>query len=478
MRTSVKFRIPEPSTTTPETAEPLLRRHRMDILVVLAMGILLYIGVSWQIFKVYPDAAKYECYAVAFWQGTPALRPFPWEQCYFLTHPGTSFISTATIVKTMQIYELPAPLIQFVAGQSPHQALHALPHEYPLPTIIPFTLGLIAPPGWYQVVFAIWMSLVAAVMYVLLLRFRSRKAAIACALYLVVGGWGTADGRFDLVPSVLTLAALLCGIRKRWNWAFALLALATVLKFYPLVLIIPFLIAQQMESGDKWLARRRFAPLGTFVTVCAAVMALSLFLSVEGTLAPLSYFENRPFQIESAATSLLWLLSFLGYPLHPEFSYGSLNVVSSLAPQVSFVNILLSAIGLFYVWWLQWRGKADLVVTCLLTLLIVIVTGKVFSPQYLIWIVPLAAYIGESNPNWVVSWSVLGLLTTMIYPYLYTAAGSLMAVPSLPLFYPIVAARNLLFLAIVVALLFYHSHRQPTYPARSFYPFKRWEKKS
>src|SRR5947209_552670 len=455
MRTSVKLRIPEHSTTTPKKAEHLLRRHRMDILVVLAMGILLYIGVSWQIFKVYPDAAKYECYAVAFWQGTPALRPFPWEQCYFLTHPGTSFISTATIVKTMQIYELPAPLIQFVAGQSPHQALHALPHEYPLPTIIPFTLGLLAPPGWYQVVFAIWMSLVAAVMYVLLLRFRSRKAAIACALYLVVGGWGTADGRFDLVPSVLTLAALLCGIRKRWNWAFALLALATVLKFYPLVLIIPFLIAQQMESGDKWLAWRRFAPLGTFAAVCAAVMALSLFLSVEGTLAPLSYFENRPFQIESAATSLLWLLSFLGYPLHPENSYGSLNVISSLAPQVSFVNILLSCIGLSYAWWLQWRGKADLVVTCLLTLLIVIVTGKVFSPQYLIWIVPLAAYIGESNPKWVVSWSVLGLLTTMIYPYLYTAAGSLMAVPGLPLFYPTVSVRNLLLLGVLVSLLLY-----------------------
>jgi glycosyl transferase family 87 len=478
MKTSVKFRIPEHSTTTQKKAEPLLRRYRLDILVVLAMGILLYIGVSWQIFKVYPDAAKYECYAVAFWQGTPALKPFPWQQCYFLTHPSISFISTNTIVKTMQMYGFPLPLIQFVAGQSPNQALHALPHEYPLPTIILFTLGLVAPAGWYQVAFAIWMSLVAAVMYVLLLRFRSRKAAIVCALYLVVGGWGTAGGRFDLVPSALVLAAILCAIRKRWNWAFALLALATVLKFYPLVLIIPFLIAQQMESDEKWFTWRRFAPLGTFAAVCVAVMTLSLFLSVEGTLAPLSYFENRPFQIESTATSVLWLLSFLGYPLYPEFSYGSLNVVSSLAPRVSLVNTLLSCTGLFYIWWLQWRGKADLTVTCLLTLLIVMFTGKVFSPQYLIWIVPLAAYIGESNPKWLVSWSVLGLLTTTIYPYLYTAADSLMAVPSFPLFYPTVAIRNLLLLAIIVSLLFYHSRRQATYPACSLYSVKRRRLKS
>src|SRR5947208_5933193 len=171
MRTSIKLQIPKHSTTTPKQPKHLLRRYGVDMLVGLVMGILLYIGVSWQIFKVYPDAAKYECYAIAFWQGTPALKTFPWQQCYFLTHPGTSFISTDTIVKTMQMYGFAAPLIQFVAGQSPNQPLHALPHEYPLPTIIPFTLGLVAPSGWYQVAFAVWMSLVAAVMYIFLLRF-------------------------------------------------------------------------------------------------------------------------------------------------------------------------------------------------------------------------------------------------------------------------------------------------------------------
>src|SRR5207249_516415 len=135
---------------------------------------------------------------------------------------------------------------------------------------------------------------------------------------------GTADGRFDLVPSALTLVAGICGVQKRWNWAFAFLALATVFKFYPLVLIVPFLIAQQLQSRDRWYVWRRFAPLATFVAVSGAVVAVSLFLSVEGTLAPLSYFENRPFQIESASASVLWLLSFLGYPLHTVFTYGSL----------------------------------------------------------------------------------------------------------------------------------------------------------
>jgi hypothetical protein len=473
MRTNTKLQIPEQSTLTPKKPERFLRRYGVDMLVVLAMGVLLYLGASWQIFKTFTDAAKYECYAVAFWRGVPALKMFPWQQCYFLTHPATSLISTTTIVKTMQMYRFPAPLISFVSGQSPNQPFHSLPHEYPLPTILPFTLGLTAQYSWYQVAFAVWMSLVAAIIYVLLLCFRSRTAAIVCALYLVIGGWATADGRFDLIPSALTLAALLCAVRKRWNWAFALLALATILKFYPLVLIIPFLIAQQRESGGKGYTWRRFAPLGTFAAVCATVTALSLFLSVEGTLAPFSYFENRPFQIESAGASILWLFSFLGYALHPQFTYGSLNVVSPLAPQVSLVNILLSGIGLLYAWWLQWRGKADLIVTCLLTLLIVMFTGKVFSPQYLIWVVPLAAYVGESHPKWVISWGMLGLLTSMIYPYLYMAASSVMAVPSVPLFYPIITVRNLLLLGIIGSLLFYCSRRQSLYPAPNSYSFRK-----
>jgi hypothetical protein len=444
----------------PKKPKNLFLRYGLDVLVMLAMGGLLYIGASWQIFQVYTDAARYECYIVAFWHGMPALKTFPEQQCDFLVHPDISFISQATIVKMMHLYKFPAQLILFVAHQSPNQPLHALPHEYPLPTVIPFTLGLIAPHYWYQVAFAVWMSLVAAIIYMLLLRFRSRGAAIVCALYLVIGGWATVDGRFDLVPSLLTLAAGICGVQKRWNWAFAFLALATTFKFYPLVLILPFLIAQQMESRDRWYAWRRFAPLGVFAAVCMLVVALSLFLSVEGTLGPLSYFKNRPFQIESAAGSVLWLFSRLGYQLHVVYNYGSLNVISPLAPQVSLVDTLLLGVGLLYTWWLQWRGKTDLITSCLLTLLIVMLTGKVFSPQYLIWIIPLAAYVGEKDLKWVVAWCMLGALTTFIYPYIYTMSTSVMDVPAIPLFYPVVAARNLLFFCIIASLLIYCSRKQ------------------
>jgi len=84
------------------------------------------------------------------------------------------------------------------------------------------------------------------------------------------------------------------------------------------------------------------------------------------------------------------------------------------------------------------------------------VTGKVFSPQYLIWIVPLLAYVGGANLRWLVSWAVIGGLTTFIYPYVYDMA-SITHVPLLPWFYPAVTLRNFILFGFVLAILISYS---------------------
>lgn len=457
IHTSIQSQMSETPSTGPIGPKKLLRHYGWDTLIVVAMGILLYKGLFGQMFS---DAPIYQCYAVAFWKGLSMLNTLPSWQCSFLTQSGTPFTSMFATIQFIQTYHLPLPLIQFVANQTPYQPFHVLPLEYPLPTIIPFMIPMIVSPSWYQAAFAISMSLVAAVVYGLLRVFRSRSAAGVFALYLVIGGWATADGRFDLVPSALTLVAILFGMRKRWNWAFAFLALATVFKFYPLVLLLPFLLTQQRESGAKWGVWHRFTPLAIFATVCVAVLIVSLCLSVADTFAPLSYFENRPFQVESPAASVLWLFNFLGYPLSLIMAYGSLSILSPLASPLSLINTILLVAGLTYIWWLQWHDSVDLATTCLLTLLIVIVTGKVFSPQYLIWLIPLAAYVGERKLKWVVAWCLLGGLTTCIFPYLYQIyLYHLLHVSDAPLFYAAIAIRNLFFFGMLVVLLCSYSRR-------------------
>ncbi|TMC40044.1 MAG: hypothetical protein E6J31_07795 [Chloroflexi bacterium] len=153
------------------------------------------------------------------------------------------------------------------------QPFHALPHEYPLLSLIPFTLTLLAPYRWFLIEFAVWMTLVAGLIYLVLKQCRSTGAAIAFAFYLVLGNWATALARFDLIPVGLTLGAVILAERSRWRWAFTLLALAILLKFYALVLIPPLFIAQQLRfRQSKWYSIHRWDGMIAFVHFCSVLM--------------------------------------------------------------------------------------------------------------------------------------------------------------------------------------------------------------
>ena len=356
--------------------------YLLDACVILTMAVLLYWGVSTQFWNRYNDATRYQCYAIAFWQGEAGLHSLgldanPKSQCAFLTNS-----SSATLVQKMQERHFPAFLIKLVASQPTTAPLHVLPPEYPALTLVAFSLPLVAPAQWYQVVFAFSMAIVAAIIYLLLKRYRSTGAAIAFAVYLLLGSWATALGRFDLIPAGLILGAVLLGIRSKWKLAFALLAAATLLKIFPIILILPFLIAQQMQSKEKWYAWSRWSAVVLYAAICVVVTAISLTLNVADTLYPINYFLNRPIQVESFPATILWLGDKAGYAVQWVFTYQSLNFLSILSHKVSLLSTFFLGVGVLFTCWLQWRGKIDLSIACLITLLIVMVTGKVFPAEF------------------------------------------------------------------------------------------------
>ena len=278
------------------------RPYLLDILIVTVMALVLLWGARSQIqfYGLDTDAARYQCYIVAFTQGSSAVSQLPARQCSLMSATASIAIPQAVIVQDMQAWGFPGWLVSFVAAQSGTQPFHALPHEYPFLTLVPFLLGMTGPLTWYQIIFAFWMIALAVGSYFLVKRFFSRGAAFALALYLAVGGWVTVGGRFDLIPALFTFIALLCAQHARWRWAFAMLAFGTLFKFYPLVLVLPFFIAQQRQSDERWYAWRRLDGLLVFAAVCLGVELVSLLLSVQGTLAPFSYFGTRPIQVEIA----------------------------------------------------------------------------------------------------------------------------------------------------------------------------------
>lgn len=430
------------------------RPRFLDAAIIVSMGVILYSGALFRYVVNGGEPTRYRCYALAFWGGVHSLGSLRKTDCWFIvTTPATP------VIHRMLVWHFPGFLIRLVEQQSPLVPWHALPREYPLLAIIPFTLTLLAPYQWFLLEFAVWMVFVAGIIYFVLKKSMSTAAALAFAFYLVVGNWATALARFDLIPVGLTLGAFILAERSRWRLAFTLLALAILLKIYALVLLPPLFIAQQLQyRGSKLHALGRWDGVLTFLAVCAVVTSISLALSVDGTLGPFEYFRDRPIQVETLEAATLWIGQFLGHQVQYVYTFGSLNVIGDLSSKVSMLGTLCFAAGLLYTYWLQLRGKLDVFTASLLALLISMITGKIFSPQYLMWVAPFIAYIGKNHWKWLVIWGIVCVLTTSIYPFMYSFAPDAYSVEQVPLFYPFVLLRGAIILGIIFAL-FYRAHR-------------------
>ncbi len=439
----------------------LARRGAIAYLPVLAAVVLLFCGASWQIFARYADATRYQCYAMVFWRGSAGLHLLPATQCSFLSQFGVPLNNVPPF--------------------------HLLPFEYPPLALGVFSLALVAPLPYYQITFALLMALVIVLIYWLQQRYGPRGAGLACMLYLVLGAWTTAESRFDLVPASLTLLCAIAAERRHWKLAYVVLALAVLLKIYPLLLLPALFLAEQMAcerlhrpSGPLTLKTlpdeiwQTLRGIGQWrwqnaLLFCGLILAISggfALLNFQGAaVSQWSYFASRPVQIEATGSTLLWLGTLFGHPASVVYSFGSQNIESNLSGLVSLVCEVCFVLGyaLTILW--QWRGRFDVAQSFIALLLVFIVTGKVFSTQYLIWLIPLLAYSGAFDLPWLVLWSSLSLLTTAIYPYFYAMVNK-----TSPLFIETVALRNLLLVLVTLGLLFNWWHMGQRKPCFALFP--------
>jgi hypothetical protein len=424
----------------------LARQGVIAYLPIIAINILMFYFTSWQFLWLNTDPARYQCYALTFWMGSTGVQLLPAIQCSFL------HISTTV--------------------QPP---LHMLPLEYPPFALVIFLLPIIAPLLYYQLFFALLMALISTFIYWLLLRYGPRGSALAFVFYVFVGVLALAQERFDLVPAALTLLCLVSAERKHWTLAYIALAFGFLTKIYPILFLPALFIAEQQARQSIYNPEKSFAykslPLELWHTLQSirhwhwknTLLFISLVLGITGffaifningaILSQVSYFANRPLQVESTGSTLLWLGTLIGFPVNIVFSFGSINMVSVLGGVVSSLSECLFIAGYIYSIYLQWRGKLDIVQTFIALLLIFITTGKVFSPQYLIWVIPLLAYSGAFDAFWLVVWGSISLLTTLIYPYFYTRIIDAAKIPYLPGFIQIVTVRNMLFALLTLAYL-------------------------
>jgi hypothetical protein len=362
-----------------------------------------------------------------------------------------------------------------------HPLLHALPAEYPPLAILPFTLTLLPPAQDYHFVFALWMTAITLLGYAGFVRFNGHRRALIYIFYLLLGTAATLLARFDIVPALVTLAALWATERRRFTAAYALVAAGTLLKLYPAFLLpvvaiahwhalsrassaihsapaacepqghhrasmpdaaAPLPLAQKGAYRNGSLRSFVSAPVTGgivfYALLVAAGFAGALALNTAGTLSVFRYAELRPLQIESAPASLMWLGSLVGIPATPNYSFVSLNLSGPLDAWLRPLSAVALLAGVCFVYWRQARGRLTVGRAFLGCLCMVLVTNKIFSPQYLIWVLPLVAAV-EGFDLW---WVAICLLTWLDFPILYQSQHPILTVPYNPLFMPEVALRN------------------------------------
>jgi hypothetical protein len=288
----------------------------------------------------------------------------------------------------------------------------------------------------------------------------ARRALLAGALAPLLLG-ALVRTHFDLFPVALLLAGLLLLVRDRPRAGLAVLGLGALTKAFPLV-AVPVALAWLVARG-----RRREAWQGALA--CAAVVAVVAGAAVaatpDGAVDAVRYHLDRPVQIESSPALMLLGLDSAG--AGHATSVASHRSDGLLHPASEAVTALFGAAFVALVALLcagamravdraggsvAGRARApgavgarELVIACLAACTACALFGKVLSPQFLIWVVPLGAFAFAWRLHALAAAVALAAVLTQIeFPAHYFDV-----VAREPLAIVLVAARNLALLAVL-----------------------------
>jgi Glycosyltransferase family 87 len=222
--------------------------------------------------------------------------------------------------------------------------------------------------------------------------------------------------RFDLWPAALTVAALALLSSGRFRLGLATLGVATAAKLYP-ALLVPIALAHVWRLCGR---REALICSGMFAGVVVAIVGPFAVLAPDGVWDSLYGQAGRPLQIESlGAGLLLGAHHLLGVDVTMESSHGSQNLDGAAADVLGGASTLLQAASVVAIWAWYARGPATrdrLLAAGAAVVCAFIAFGKVFSPQFLIWLIPLVPLVGLV-PSLLFAAALV--LTQLWFPYRY-----------------------------------------------------------
>lgn len=209
-------------------------------------------------------------------------------------------------------------------------------------------------------------------------------------------GGPIAYGRYDLIVTGVAVSALvllvradarseldLTGARRRLWGAGGLLAFGAMLKIWPALLLLC------VGPGRRW--REAWAA----AVVTGTLILFGFWVTMPHALSFLTAQGGRGVEVESIAALPFHVASHHGWDGYVALNYGSMEY---LGPHVNIAaKLCLIASALAFGWMVFWRltartwHDATSADAALVGVLLFVVTSRVISPQYMVWMVGLGA---------------------------------------------------------------------------------------
>jgi hypothetical protein len=305
-----------------------------------------------------------------------------------------------------------------LAGHLPWQSFNV---EYP-PGVLPF----MAIPGderVYELLFITLAVLADAAIMALLWRARPRGLGSGMWVLLPIALGPIIWVRFDICVAAALVGFVVALREQRWRTAGICLAAATLLKLWPLVLLV---VAWRLipRSGRR-------AVLGwTLGGIGALTVPVIGFGGGSGLLWMLRYQGGRGLEMETVWAWPVIVAHAFGAALRPVPGHGTTEVpISGVVSYAVSVVLPLAIVAVVAYVWRDTGRRLTVASACLLAVSVVLIASKVLSPQYVVWACALVAVVLDEVParskreriRLAIATLFLAATTQLVFPFHFLA---------------------------------------------------------